>query len=467
MSSRAPGLSLRSTLTAVTTLVVSLALLVSGVLVLLTSVLHQTTSSAAASVESIRLAQKAEIELLLHGRVTDALVKRDIEARITGRLAGARQFVTTEQEARILTEAASQVADYIASVRDGRPLAELSARQEAAYVALEAFVNINVTQARDAQAAATAWDRRANYMGAGVGALLLVGAAGVLFWLTHRAFAPVFFLSAAMQKFGNGDRGARAPETGPAELREMSRRFNEMATALATQREAQVAFLGGVAHDLRNPLSVVEMAVAFLPPDRPLPPEPRLRQLIEKIARQITRLNRMLGDFLDMAKIEAGELELKPGVHDARELVREAVELFVGTLPEPRLVVALPSEVIDVYCDDLRIEQVLTNLLSNAIKYSPAGSAIEIALERSAEEVIFRVTDQGLGIPESERERVFEPFRRVGLSKESVPGVGLGLFVVRRIVDLHGGRVDVDSTPGKGSSFRVYLPRWRGLDPAN
>jgi signal transduction histidine kinase len=236
-----------------------------------------------------------------------------------------------------------------------------------------------------------------------------------------------------------------------------------MASALATQREAQIAFLAGVAHDLRNPLSLLKMSADTLEPDGPLPPEPRLRLLIERFRRQTTRLDRMIGDFLDMAKIEAGQLELAVEVHDARALVREVVDLFDEAAHE-RIDVSVPAEPLPISCDRVRIEQVITNLVSNAIKYSPAATRIDVAAESRGDELVLRVTDRGIGISKDDQTSIFEPFHRAGLSKEAVPGVGLGLSVVRRIVQAHRGRVEVDSAPGAGSTFRVYLPRRAAAD---
>ena len=111
-----------------------------------------------------------------------------------------------------------------------------------------------------------------------------------------------------------------------------------------------------------------------------------------------------------------------------------------------------------IRCDPLRIEQVITNLLSNAIKYSPEGGRVDVAVAPQEDGAVISVTDQGLGISEEDQQRLFEPFRRVGLSMETIPGVGLGLFVVRRIVEAHHGRIDVTSARGKGSSFRIWIP---------
>jgi signal transduction histidine kinase len=200
------------------------------------------------------------------------------------------------------------------------------------------------------------------------------------------------------------------------------------------------------------------MSVALLGPDMKLHSEERIRQTIERIGRQITRMERMVGDFLDIAKIEAGQLDLRFDTHDARKLVEEIVDLLEGASQKHRLELRVPDHAVPLRCDQLRIGQVITNLISNAIKYSPEGGVVDVTLESHGGEVELRVTDRGMGIAECDRARIFEPFRRVGLSKETAPGAGLGLFIVRQIVEAHRGRIEVESAPGKGSTFRVFLP---------
>jgi signal transduction histidine kinase len=102
---------------------------------------------------------------------------------------------------------------------------------------------------------------------------------------------------------------------------------------------------------------------------------------------------------------------------------------------------------------------VLTNLVSNAIKYSPQGGLVHVKLESREQHVVLSVSDQGIGISEEDQGRVFEPFRRSGASRDLVPGAGLGLFVARRIVEAHGGRIEVGSEPSAGTCFSVYLPK--------
>jgi signal transduction histidine kinase len=451
--------SLRAVLGAATAIGATLALVIAGALIVVTAILHRTTVAAVSSVESVRLAQGAAIDLLLHDRTTDPFVRDDLTERVRRKLGSAHMLSLDNAERRALEEAEARLSVYIATAHDPMATpADRATRQHAAFTSLEALVTASVAHASQALEKAAAWDRLTDYIGYGIGTASVLSAVAFLWWLKYRAFAPVFSLSATMERFASGDRQARAREIGPAELREMSRRFNDMAGALAAQRQSQIAFLGGVAHDLRNPLSVLRLSVALLDPTKPISND-RVQMMVQKIARQIDRLERMTGDFLEMAKIDAGELELRFHPTEVHAIVDSVVSLYAGTSTAKRFELSLPHGEVFLDCDHLRIEQVLTNLVSNAIKYSPEATSIEIAAVATEEEVVFRVTDHGVGISEHERARVFEPFRRVGLSKESAPGVGLGLFVVRRIVEAHGGSIDVESVPGIGSSFRVVLPR--------
>jgi signal transduction histidine kinase len=230
-----------------------------------------------------------------------------------------------------------------------------------------------------------------------------------------------------------------------------------MADALKRQRENQLTFLAGVSHDLRNPINALNMAVAFLSGDRPVP-ERQAREMLQVIKRQMEFLNRMVGDLHDAQQIEAGQLALRMEVCDARELSESVCQLFRSISGAHQLVLAAPPRPVPVECDPLRLRQVLNNLVGNAIKYSPRGGDISLKLEKSETEIVFEVSDPGIGIPKEELPHIFEPFRRTKTSRKDVPGTGLGLHVSRRIVEAHQGRIEVESEVGKGSTFRVYLP---------
>jgi signal transduction histidine kinase len=238
----------------------------------------------------------------------------------------------------------------------------------------------------------------------------------------------------------------------------MARTFNEMAASLARQQQDQLTFLAGVAHDLRNPLSALKMSTALVDPSRPEASPERIQKMLALVRRQVARLDRMVGDLLDSTRIEAGNLDLQLEERDARELARSVVELYEAAGPGHALSLHLPEAPLLLRCDGTRIEQVLNNLVSNALKYSPVGTRVDVTVAQEGEEVVLSVADQGMGISAEERRHLFAPFQRTDGAREHAPGAGLGLSVARRIVEAHGGRIEVDSHPGQGSVFRVWLP---------
>jgi signal transduction histidine kinase len=455
MPARRPT-TLRNVLSFAAITLTVLAVMAASALVLTTSVLKKVTSDNAASVESVRLIEEAEVTLLLHVRAADRGEKVEYAEQIREFLHEAKRFVTSAREGAALRETIRAVEAYLAASRKPLvPLAYVRAEEGRAVDALERLADLNVTQTRAAQERATSWNRIATVSGIVLGVSIVGITIVLVLWLRRRVIKPLFALADTMRRFGEGARGLRAVEQGPTELREMTQRFNEMAESIAAQRQAQTAFLGGVAHDLRNPLSALKLAVDLVAPNEPLPPEPALRRTIAVITRQIDHLERMVGDFLDMEKIEAGELELHIGEHDIRTIVSGSVELFASTAPG-RIRITLPDQPVTVSVDAVRIGQAITNLLSNAIKYSPPEEPIEVAVRAIADEVTIEIKDRGVGIPREDYQRIFEPFRR-GTTRNTVPGTGLGLYNVQRIVQAHTGRIEVDSVPSVGSTFRIRL----------
>ena len=339
MPGRVP--SLRAILTAVTMAGVFLSLAVASALLILTTRLHDTSVDLAASIESVRLAEEAEMSLLLYGRTGDPMLRQNIATDLRHNLSESRRYVTSVRESEALDHAATQVEVLLRS--DG----DLASRETSAYDALETLINVNVLESHLLQDRSAGSNRLANIIALGVASMALLLAAVFLWWLRRRAFEPILDLASAMERFGRGDREARASELGPPELRHMITRFNQMADALDAQHGAQTAFLGGVAHDLRNPLGVLMLQLEFARPDRPLPPEPVLRNMLDVIAGQLSRLERMLGDLVDMSRIEAGTLELVLVEQDARDMVRQVVRLFQNTSPGHLIRCHLPNERLD------------------------------------------------------------------------------------------------------------------------
>ena len=426
------------------------------VLAVITAALQEASSGILASAESVLQAEEAAIDLLVHARSTDPVVRMDHERRIGSHLVDADRYLSTAAEHDAVHEAVDAVGQYLISSRQGEPGTDLAL--EEAYAAVSRLVDVNIAHARAARARAMRWQTFANVAGISVALSMIAASSLLVWWLRTRALRPVLELSDALARFGGGDPTVRASEEGPDEVARMARNFNRMADALARQRQGQGAFLASVAHDLRNPISALKLTTAAFPPGAPLPSEVRLRRALEVVRRQAGKLERMLNDLLDTARIEAGEVEMRVERLDLRDIVRSALELFEGSSPQHRLVSEVPDFAVPVYCDPLRIEQVLANLVSNAIKYSPAGGEVRATLRTANGEAVIQVADQGIGIPERDRATIFEPFRRTGSLRSAVAGTGLGLYVVRRLVEAHAGSVAVASMEGVGTIFTVRLP---------
>jgi two-component system, OmpR family, sensor histidine kinase MtrB len=462
-------MSLKAMLASLVAVLAALVLAAAGSLVVLTSYLHHVTDRLGAGMQGVLLAEEVEVDLFTHYRQSlelpreseaRALQLSTIERRILARLDEMSRLNPTLEEQVLIEDIRGLAANYLRRQREaaGERSAEASRALDQAVARLEELVEINVVQAHEAQTEAARWDRMARVGGPAVALVLLVSMLGVRRWLRRSVLRPVTEIRQAMRRFSSGHKRTRAPETGPTELREVARTFNEMATAIGRQQEDQLAFLAGVAHDLRNPLSALKMSTALATPGRGDPSPERVQKMLALVRRQVARLDRMVGDLLDATRIEAGKLELQLRECDARELARAVVELYQATGQSHELRLELPEAPILLNCDGARIEQVLNNLVSNALKYSPAGTRVDVTVSREGEEALFAVADQGIGISAEERRHLFAPFKRASGARAHAPGAGLGLSVARRIVEAHGGRIEVDSQPGHGSVFRIRLP---------
>jgi PAS domain S-box-containing protein len=225
---------------------------------------------------------------------------------------------------------------------------------------------------------------------------------------------------------------------------------------------ARNQFLSLAAHELRTPLTSL-LGNAQLLQRRAGQPgvlAERERRTVQVIAEQATRLNRMIIALLDVSRIEAGQLTIVRAPLDLCQLVRRIAEEVRPALDGRVLDVSCPDEPLVIGGDELRLEQVLQNLVQNALKYSPAGEPVRIEARAQADTVLLSVTDHGIGIPQAALPRLFQRFYRAhNVDPRLVSGMGIGLYVVKEIVALHGGTVEVTSSEGQGSTFTVRLPR--------
>ncbi|WP_281784602.1 sensor histidine kinase [Sinimarinibacterium flocculans] len=219
-------------------------------------------------------------------------------------------------------------------------------------------------------------------------------------------------------------------------------------------------FLGMVSHDLRNLLHGIVLNSNLLSAKASASDEGRRTVAgVQQIQRYAACMNRLIGDLLDVASIDAGRLAIQPEAGDAATLITEAVAAFAGAAADKQI--TLDADVIRpplvAEFDRERILQVLSKLLSNAVKFTPAGGTITMRGACSERALEISVNDTGDGIPVDQWEAVFERFWQVGKSDRR--GLGLGLFISRCIVEAHGGRIWIASKPGEGSTFFLKIPR--------
>lgn len=438
-------------------------------LVATTSELRRGSDVLTTTVASVHAAGQLEIALLIHARERRLLEVTEDRAHRASMNAWARSIqialedvtrdLGSDEERALVELLESRTGEYLALLEDSNwSDAEVRRRFEEVLAAAERLVDLNVRQATSMQLRARSVDQLANVVGIASAGGLLLGLLGVLLLMRAQLYWPLLRLREALCRYKIGEKEHRLPEHGAEEVREIALEFNEMATTLASNERAQIAFLAGVAHDLRSPLNTLKLVAAAVTRASALPPEPNIRQTFARISDQVDRINRMVDDLLDRTRIEAGDLELRFEERDLGAIMSEVVQHQVPAAPDHRLQLELPTTPLLVRCDPLRMEQVLTNLISNAVKYSPGGGTVKIVARRCGHEVLTSVSDEGLGIPAHEHETIFQPFKRSGSTRNQIPGVGLGLSVTRRIVTAHGGTIEVDSAPGKGSTFSIRLP---------
>ncbi len=265
---------------------------------------------------------------------------------------------------------------------------------------------------------------------------------------------PLRRLTAAVGRLGAGERTARANLTAPGELGELAAAFDRMAGTLEREDELRRTLTADVAHELRTPVTILtahhEALVDGI--EQPTP------ELLASLHEEVLRLGRLIEDLEALAAAEAAGLRLEQKPTDLANVVARAAELLAPQLHVAEIELALDFERDVVVAGDARrLAQIVQNLLANAIRFTPAGGRIEIRLARVDGSARMSVSDSGSGIAPDELPHVFDRFWR-GSGTGGTSGSGIGLAVVDELTRAHGGRVDVASEPGRGTTFTVELP---------
>jgi signal transduction histidine kinase len=286
-----------------------------------------------------------------------------------------------------------------------------------------------------------------------VAGLIALAIAALLGYLVARALTlRIRRLEEAAEKVAAGDFSHPIVVDGDDELGELALAFNDMQAQLRQLDDARKRFIATASHELRTPIFSLA-GFAELLTDEDLDAETR-REFLVQIREQTDRLRALATDLLDLSRLEAGSLELRPEDVDVGSLARDVCGEFVPALQQHRseLAVELPDASIEARCDPERVAQIVRILIDNAIAHTPAGTPIEVSAGRENGSVSVAVEDRGLGIKRAAQGRLFEPFYT-----SNPQGSGLGLTIARELAERMEGRLSVESVPGR-TTFTLELP---------
>lgn len=281
-------------------------------------------------------------------------------------------------------------------------------------------------------------------------------AAGVLsYWVSRRIMKPLNQMEQITHKFATGDLEERMPGSEIPELNRLSTSFNHMASSLEGVEKQRRELIGDLTHELRTPLTIVRGYLEELA-DGAIEPSP---EIYYQLAKETKRLERLVNDLQELSKAEAGHLPINLQPIHVRPLLESLVQRFADQLLEdgPVLRLECPPHLPPVLADNDRLEQVLVNLLGNAVRYTETGS-ITLRAWMDSTKLWIAVIDTGIGIAPQDLPHIFERFWRADRSRaRHSGGSGIGLAISRRLIELQGGAIQVESKLGKGSTFRFFL----------
>jgi len=300
-----------------------------------------------------------------------------------------------------------------------------------------------------------------------IGIPLAVIAAGLAgYWLAGQALTPVARMTEEARSITAEHLDVRLPLPGhDDELGRLATTFNDLFARLERSFEQLRRFTADASHELRTPLTVIRSVgeVGLREPQD----EAGYREIIGTMLEEADRLALLTSALLELTRAEGGRGPLRREAIDVCKAVLDTAE-FLGVLAEERqvgLALDLPAAAPTVLGDPTVLRQALVNLLDNAVKHSPAGTTVRLAVRADGDEAEISVADQGPGIAPEHREHVYERFYRADSSRNGkTGGFGLGLAIARWAVEAHGGRIELDSEPGRGSIFRIRLPLFPAQD---
>jgi signal transduction histidine kinase len=356
-----------------------------------------------------------------------------------------------EQERALMARGEMARAQQI-SERAAREAAE---QAEASLVKLTAATNgaLGRAQAAAAALAARTWTA---VIAAFVGGLVAALAATAI--VAFRMTRSLRQLSVATRDLAEGAFTGPLPVERDDEIGDLGRAFNRMVERLKEVEALKEDFFSHISHDLRNPLTGMRGAAQLLMQGKAGPLEPRQLHMVRVIDESIDRMLAMVNQILEFTRLRSRLMPLEQRPVDLAKLVARALDEHLPQAEESGIALGTTTSGADftVHADEAGLMRVVTNLLGNALKFTTRGGAVTAQVRDWGTEVELRVTDTGVGIPTEALPRIFDPYRQAHAGRN---GSGLGLAVVKGLVEAHGGRVEAESEVGKGSTFVVTLPR--------
>ncbi len=305
-----------------------------------------------------------------------------------------------------------------------------------------------------------------NYILIALPIMLILGTLGG-WMLARRSLAPIGYIASKTRSITSRNLSERLMVRGTDdEMDDLIRTINEMIARLDSSFKGMADFTADVSHELKTPICAMrgEAEVLLLKQRKVEEYQEGLIHFIE----QFDHLNQMINDLISLSKFDATQAELRMGPLRLDLLVNDLCNLFRVLAEQKDISLnADKIEEVTVLGDKVRLQQLFTNLIDNAIKYTAKGS-IRVTVEENTDSAVVRIKDTGIGISKAEQEKIFERFYRIDKSRsKETGGVGLGLSIAEWIAHAHGGRIEVDSEPDRGSVFTVYLPLLDTTNPAH
>ncbi len=297
-------------------------------------------------------------------------------------------------------------------------------------------------------------------------ALSLLIAFVLVYLVSLRLTRPLREMSAAAKQYATGDFSKRINIhrgkiriLGHDETDELVIAFNSMAQALATLEMSRRSFVANVSHELKTPMTTIGGFIDGIL-DGTIEPE-KEEKYLKIVSDEVKRLSRLVTGMLNMSKIEAGELDLKPVKFDISEMIFRTLLSFEQVIDSKHIDIRGLEDFKSnfITADEDMINQVVYNIVDNAIKFTPNGGYIEVSSKSDAEKIIVRIRNSGRGVPSDEIDKIFERFYKIDKSRSyDVKGAGMGLYIVKTIIELHGGQIAASSEEGQYTEFIFQLP---------